>query len=421
MRVDPDLIADLGFDPAAAETFTAKAQETYPEPPLLQVGSIPARALYSVCSGNPVTIIDSPPGGGKTQSVMAIVAHLVNTLGLRVAVGSPTGEQAVSVANRLVEHVHPTQIQFHVADTLPEMLHPSIRPKAKVPAPAASPGKVHGFVMVRTLKSLGLMRDMTDPLDVLIIDEAYQATFTDAAAAAAHATQVILVGDPGQIGPVITVDTTRWTGRFAPHRRAPEAFANHPGTTLSIGATYRLGQATVDVIAPLYQFPFVSARPDRHIEVGTVLGEIEQIALPLAGRADDPAMLAAVADRVEHLLRSGRYVDQDGSRALTPADVTVVAALNAQVVGISALLHGRGLSGVKVGTADKLQGGQWPAVVALDPTCSGSTSGHTLSLGRLCVMLSRHMAHLTWVHDGAWRDLPDDAGLVRTVRTRMLG
>lgn len=27
---------------------------------------------------------------------------------------------------------------------------------------------------------------------------------------------------------------------------------------------------------------------------------------------------------------------------------------------------------------------------------------HATSLGRLCVMASRHKSHLTWVHDGRW-------------------
>jgi len=56
-----------------------------------------------------------------------------------------------------------------------------------------------------------------------------------------------------------------------------------------------------------------------------------------------------------------------------------------------------------VGTADRLQGGQWHAVVALDPFIGyEGLSPHAMSLGRLCVMASRHRTHLTWVHDGRW-------------------
>ena len=70
-----------------------------------------------------------------------------------------------------------------------------------------------------------------------------------------------------------------------------------------------------------------------------------------------------------------------------------------------ALLRGRDVDGVTVGTADSLQGGQSAAAVTLDPlTGADGHAPHALSPGRLCVMASRHYAHLTWVHDGAWRD-----------------
>lgn len=41
----------------------------------------------------------------------------------------------------------------------------------------------------------------------MIIDEAYLATFADVAATADHAQEVLFVGDPSQMGPVVTVVT----------------------------------------------------------------------------------------------------------------------------------------------------------------------------------------------------------------------
>jgi hypothetical protein len=79
---------------------------------------------------------------------------------------------------------------------------------------------------------------------------------------------------------------------------------------------------------------------------------------------------------------------------------------------------------ITVGTADSLQGGQWHAVVALDPFVGYTTATtHQLSPGRLCVMACRHMTHLTWVSDGGWElalmdpDIdPDEAEKGRKVR-----
>jgi len=72
--------------------------------------------------------------------------------------------------------------------------------------------------------------------------------------------------------------------------------------------------------------------------------------------------------------------------------VTIVTGMQASM----------GRPGITVGTADRLQGGEWSAVVALDPIAGGISSEHHTSVGRLCVMGSRHSAHLTWVHDGTW-------------------
>ena len=115
-------------------------------------------------------------------------------------------------------------------------------------------------------------------------------------------------------------------------------------------------------------------------------------------------MLATVADRA-HALLGATLTTDTGSRPLEPADVAVVVSHNAQASVVHALLRGRDVDGVTVGTADSLQGGQWAAVVALDPlTGTDGLPAHAASPGRLCVMASRHYAHLTWVHDGAWRE-----------------
>ena len=79
------------------------------------------------------------------------------------------------------------------------------------------------------------------------------------------------------------------------------------------------------------------------------------------------------------------------------------------------------MDGITVGTADSLQGGQWAAVVALDPlTGTDGLPAHAASAGRLCVMASRHYAHLTWVDDGALRERRDSAQDVRDSTDRSL-
>ena len=92
-------------------------------------------------------------------------------------------------------------------------------------------------------------------------------------------------------------------------------------------------------------------------------------------------MLATVADRA-HALLGATLTTGTGQRPLEPADVAVVVSHNAQASVVHALLRGRDVDGVTVGTADSLQGGQWAAVVALDPlTGTDGLPAHAASAG----------------------------------------
>ena len=60
--------------------------------------------------------------------------------------------------------------------------------------------------------------------DVCVADEAWQLTFADLGGLGPLSAQVVLVGDPGQIAPVVTGDSRRWQDLPAgPQRAAPEA------------------------------------------------------------------------------------------------------------------------------------------------------------------------------------------------------
>src|SRR5690606_11032083 len=114
---------------------------------------------------------------------------------------------------------------------------------------------------------------------------------------------------------------------------------------------------------------------------------------------------------------------------LRQRDVAVVAARNEQVAMLTAMLRSMDYPNITVGTADSLQGGHWQAVVAVDALIrSDSASSPSLSLGRLCVMASRHVAHLTWAASPDYSDVinsavpdPDVGAIHRTVRHRLLG
>jgi len=382
----------------------------------LEPGSVLSQALYETVSGRRVTIIDSPPGSGKTTLLVNAALWLGANTDLTVTVAAPTRAAATSVAERLAD-VHEQASVVLALNGVEKASTSAIH----TPGSGAFQGQA-GDIVVRTMASMAMSTSTTS--DLLIVDEAYQSTFASLIAAAKGSEQVLMVGDPGQIGPVTTADTTVFAdSAYPPHGRAPDVLRSHPSAMVAhLPTSYRLGQHTVDAIAPLYDFGFDSSRPDRRI-VGH--DEIESIQLD---RPDPVDLYAEVARLAATYV--GKTVDtSDGSRPLTPSDVCVVAWDNMAVNGIAGFLSTMGqYPGITVGTADRLQGGQWHAVIALDPLASASTvSEHHLALGRLCVMASRHMTHLTWVHSGYWQNLIEghegvaDAATMIQVRRNLIG
>lgn len=371
----------------ATETRSAR-------PAHLEPGSPLAHTLYSVLSGGPITIVKSPPGAGKTTLIVELVTYLLDSLGqdCDVRVATFTNNQGTDVAARLARSLGAdSQGRPRVEASSSKIgLSPNVG--------AAGHDLAESSVRVSTIAALGMSQS---PCDILIIDEAYQITHNDFVTAADGAAQVVLVGDSGQIGPVVTFRTETWrTMAAAPQVPCPVALEGRADVTVvHLPSTYRLGPASAHVIGGLYDFPFASRRPERHL-VGHE-GEARILQVPVTSTEFDLEVMSTVVDAAQAYIGS-ELVEPGATRTLAATDVAIVASRTAQISAIESILAARGVEGVSVGTADRLQGGQWHAVVAIDPLLAGRFTEHAASSGRLCVMASRHMTHLTWVHDGQW-------------------
>lgn len=403
-------IEDLQDDPITEAVTATPAPVTPPTGPTagpepLVPGSSIARALYLTWSGAPVTVVDSPPGAGKSTLITQVTGHLSAKADMAIAVATPTRRQAVELALRISAVVPKGMVWLTVKEpTASEIPHGRDREVAALTTPTfARVGR--NTIAVGTVASFKFSRP---DVDLLIVDEAYQCTYADVLAAAPGAMQLMLVGDPGQIGPVITINTAAWDHmERPPHARSSEVFSRREDAELvNLPCTYRFGADTVHAIAPLYDFTFASARARRDL---SGVGEIESIELGSCPTPHDISMLAVVAGRAVSMI--GRRLSTDErSFELKERHVAVVVSHNAQVGIIKGHLAGMGFPEITVGTADKMQGGQWEAVIALDPLAGASAvETHSASLGRLCVIASRHKAHLTFIHDGRWRQLLETA------------
>src|SRR5262249_59147279 len=114
-------------------------------------------------------------------------------------------------------------------------------------------------VVAETSAKWGMI-SLSHPFDVLFVDEAWQLAWADCMLLGQVAARFVLIGDPGQTPPVVTIDTGRWeTSPRAPHHPAPEHVLKHAPRDLlklDLPATRRLPADTVDYIGPFYDFPF---------------------------------------------------------------------------------------------------------------------------------------------------------------------
>jgi hypothetical protein len=257
----------------------------------------------------------------------------------------------------------------------------------------------------------------------MLIDEAWQATYADVCALGAFAPQIVCVGDPGQIDPVVRGTVSRWQDDpQGPQVPAPAALAAaypHAVTWIRLPDTWRLGPATTRLIQPAYYpgMPFGSRRPDEHVAgPGGPLPEIACRTVRVRRDYSDPALARACAARARDLLEGHVLVTQEGARPLAADDIAVVTPHVSQASAVRALLSG---TGVQVGTANQLQGQEYPAVVALHPLAGYRDNGSDFATqpGRACVAFSRHRSHLTVIVDPQAARVP---GAGRTLLTRLM-
>ena len=163
----------------------------------------------------PLTIVKSPPGAGKTFLVECATAVAVAHPAMRVVIVTPGVSQLYDVARRLLEYRFPrTELAHAKHRVLPTDLIGRITASSGW-APWLNNGP--GVVVTNAhLLAAYLHRLPTGTFDLMIVDEAYQLAASDFMPIAGLATRVLMVGDPGQLDPVTSADTTNLEA--APHK-----------------------------------------------------------------------------------------------------------------------------------------------------------------------------------------------------------
>lgn len=394
--------------------------------PVALADAMVTNVLASQWRGESALVLNSPPGAGKTGVAERLAVQSLALLRERVMVATQTNEQAFDLTRRLGQGF-PRLPFFMMASE-----------KLEIPADILSIGNVQVVhrsadlpdapcaVIGNGAKWSWLDTDHCQ-FNLQIVDESYQLPDYRYHLIAGLARRHVLIGDPGQIDPVIQAELERWRcDASGPHVSAPRALIErHAGIRqLSLPVSRRLVRDTVSFVQPAFypDLGFVALREARPLRFATPGIVPMDTALDAATTGQSLVMMelpALLAGDVDHdladeivwtinrvLVRGATFEDETGVHVVTPDMIGVACARVAQVNAIRERL-GPALRDVFVETANRFQGLERPLMFVQHPLSgrADATEFH-LDAGRLCVLLSRHRV-ACWVfgREGIGRQL----------------
>ncbi|MFF1730807.1 AAA family ATPase [Streptomyces sp. NPDC058247] len=377
------------------------------------------------------TVVDSPPGAGKSTLVVRAALELAEA-GRPLMVIAQTNAQVDDLVLRLAEKNPELPVgRLHSSDTDPydKALDDlaNVRKSTKAGDLAPLP------VVISTAAKWAHVKDI-DPWQHAIVDEAYQMRSDALLAVAGLFERALFVGDPGQLDPFAIVGAEQWAGlSYDPSASAVTTLLAHnpelPQHRLPV--SWRLPASAAPLVSGAF-YPYTPFRsgtdhgdrslgftvtsdgsgPDRVIDEAAESGW-GLLELP-AGHTPrtDPEAVRALAQVVGRLLdRGGVTLSERGPdpSPLTADRIAVGTAHRDQAAAVRSALAELGVTDVTVDTANRLQGREFDVTVVLHPLSGrpDATAFH-LETGRLCVLASRHRHACIVVCRAGVPDLLDD-------------
>jgi uncharacterized protein len=320
--------------------------------------------------------VQGPPGTGKTYTGAHVIAALL-AANKRVGVTS-TGHKAINNLLACVEEAVAQRGETFRGVKKCDKTNPDSPFVSQRAAPfienATANAAFGEFDLVAGTSWLFAREDLAR-LDYLVIDEAGQVALADALAMATNAENVILLGDPLQLAHVSVGTHPDGAGASVlEHLLAGESADQRvretipPDRGVFLDRTFRMHPALCGFISTMVYGGRLSSAAScaaQRIDAPWFRGAaMRYVPVPHeANRHSSEQEAAAVAEIVGGLI-GGTFTDRAGAaRPLTLADILIVSPYNAQVRLLKRRLRERFGEGVRVGTVDKFQGQEAPAVI----------------------------------------------------------
>lgn len=376
-----------------------------------RVAAIEREVREHVADKGRLAVIQAPPGSGKTWLLLKTVAAAF-ALGRRVAIATQTNAQANDICQRFArDYPKLDVIRFASAQGAQMELGDSIEWETETNALPTTK-----CIVVATSAKWSLI-NIQKPFDVVFVEEAWQMGWADFMLLGQVAERFVLIGDPGQISPVVSVDVSRWeTSPRPPHIAAPRVILDDPRQRperWQLPATRRLPHDAAGLVRQFYDFDFgATAQPGERAILTSSGGKsandrvidalahhsVAALTIPTADEGPpmhhDAELAKHAAVLIQRLLnRNARVRIGTKTLVLRPEHIGMCGThrvMNSEL----ALALPRSLQGkVMVDTPERWQGLERPVMIFVHPL-SGvlRPTSFDLETGRLCVMASRHTA-----------------------------
>jgi hypothetical protein len=346
--------------------------------------------------------IQGPPGTGKTytaaQAILALTAS-----GRSVGVTAPSHAVIHNVLTEVLKHADVAGLSIRIgqrADTDNPFLHDRAK---SMSYPKLVQGLAeHELDIAAGTAWMWAREDFAKSVDTLVVDEAGQLSLANVLAVCGAAQSVVLVGDPQQLAQPSQAAHPPGSGVSALEHILRDNPTMPDDAGLFLDETHRMHPALCRYTSEVFYDSRL--RGITSLQRQALDGEsafttpgLHIVEVPHEANTNSSREEAVEVAGLLQVLLSCRWTDKDGRvRPMTPEDVLVVTPYNAQIREIERALERARITGVRVGTVDKFQGREAPAVVYSMATSSADDAPRGMEflfdLHRLNVATSRARA-----------------------------
>jgi uncharacterized protein len=313
--------------------------------------------------------IQGPPGSGKTYTAAKQVCDLVGA-GRRVGVTANSHAVIRNLLDEIAEQNELGRPLLIAQKADPEGIFASTHATTyKQASQVLSAIHAREAEIIGATTWLWTREEFHDSVDVLMVDEAGQMSLANVLAAAHAAPNLILLGDPQQLGQPSAAAHPPGTGVSALERVLGDNVTMPEDRGLFIEHTRRMHPAVCAFTSEVFYENRLT--PLKELRNQTILGDGQLSGTGLrvvhvAHEGNDncaPEEAQVVAELVAEL-QFKQWRNAAGEvETVGVAGILIVTPFNAQIREIEAALESRGIIGARVGTVDKFQGQQAPVVI----------------------------------------------------------